>query len=154
MQLSETNSYLFAMENIYHFVFIWGKSNNGKRSYWTNNQAFCFKVSAWERAIANFYNDTIVGKPLLKIGTMLRKAMLFHFIYLVCVPIFASFWGVKIFQKMLPSKPNCMFIITALGKPLLKIGTMLTVIVLLCLVRLPTNFHAIWGLFTVQATKG
>ncbi len=44
-----------------------------------------------ERAIANFYIDTIVGKPLLKIGTMLRKAMLIHFIYLVCVPIFASF---------------------------------------------------------------
>jgi hypothetical protein len=48
-------------------------------------------VSACERARANFHIDTTIGKPLLKIGTMLRKAMLFHFIYLVCVPIFASF---------------------------------------------------------------
>jgi hypothetical protein len=70
-------------------------------------------------AIANFYIETTGGK--------LRKAMLFHFIYLVCVPIFASFQGVKMFLKMLPSKPKCMFIGTALGKPLLKIGTMLTV---------------------------
>jgi hypothetical protein len=70
-------------------------------------------------AIANFYIETTGGK--------LREAMLFHFIYLVCVPIFASFQGVKIFLQMLPSKPKCMFFGTALGKPLLKIGTMLTV---------------------------
>jgi hypothetical protein len=47
--------------------------------------------SLHERAIADFYIGTIVGNPLLKIGTMLRKAMLIHFIYLVCVPIFALF---------------------------------------------------------------
>jgi hypothetical protein len=40
---------------------------------------------------SEFYIDTVVGKPLLKMGTMLRKAMLFHFIHLVCVPIFALF---------------------------------------------------------------
>ncbi len=72
----------------------------------------------------NFYIDTTIGKPLLKIGTMLRKAMLFHFIYLVCVLIFASLSGFKIFKEMVPSKPKCMFIGAALGKALLKIGTM------------------------------
>ncbi len=58
---------------------------------------------------------------------------------------------------MLPSKPKCMLIGTALGKPLLKIGTMYVNsnnVVPLHLVRLPMNFHPIWGLFTVQATKG
>ncbi len=87
------------MENIYHLVFIWGQMNQGKRSYLTNNQAFRFKVSAWDRAIANFYIDTTESKHLLKIYTILRKAMLFHFIYLVCEPISASFGGVKIFPK-------------------------------------------------------
>ncbi len=121
VQLSKTDGYLFAMENIYHLIFIWGKSNQGKRS-WTNNQAFHFKVSAWERAPGNFQIDTIVGEPQLKIGTMLRKAMLFHLIYLVCVTIFL---------KMLPSKPKCMLIDTASGKPLLKIGTILLTVAML-----------------------
>jgi hypothetical protein len=31
-------------------------------------------------AKANFYIDTAIGKPLVKVGTMLRKAMFFHFI--------------------------------------------------------------------------
>jgi hypothetical protein len=42
-------------------------------------------------AIANFCINTTIGKLLLKIGTMLGKAMLFQVIYLVCVRIFASF---------------------------------------------------------------
>ncbi len=41
--------------------------------------------------IANFCINTTIGKLLLKIGTMLGKAMLFQVIYLVCVRIFASF---------------------------------------------------------------
>jgi hypothetical protein len=34
---------------------------------------------------------TALGKPLLKIGNMLTKAVLFHFIQLGCVPILAPF---------------------------------------------------------------
>jgi hypothetical protein len=34
---------------------------------------------------------TALAKPLLKIGTMLRKAKLFHFIQLACVRIFMLF---------------------------------------------------------------
>jgi hypothetical protein len=33
MQLFKTEGYLFAMENIYHLVFIRGESNQGKRIY-------------------------------------------------------------------------------------------------------------------------
>jgi hypothetical protein len=32
-----------------------------------------------------------LGKPLLKIGNMLTKAVLFHFIQLGCVPILTPF---------------------------------------------------------------
>ncbi len=35
--------------------------------------------------VAHVYIDTAIGKSLLKICTMLRKAMLFHFIYLVYI---------------------------------------------------------------------
>jgi hypothetical protein len=50
--------------------------------------------------------------------------MLFHLQYLVGVEMFTSFGGVKILRKILPSKSKCMFIATALVKPLLKIGLM------------------------------
>jgi hypothetical protein len=53
-------------------------------------------------SIMNFYIDTAIGKLLSKIFTMLRKAMLFHLIHLVYVPIFTAIGGVKILSKMLP----------------------------------------------------
>jgi hypothetical protein len=89
---------------------------------WTNTQVFLL----WSVFRSAFYIDSAIGKSLLKIGTIHRKAMLFYLVCLVYVPIFVSFRGVKLFCKKLPAKPKCMFPCTALGKPLLKIGTMLT----------------------------
>jgi hypothetical protein len=41
---------------------------------------------------------TALGKPLLKIGTMLTKAVLFHFIQLGCVPIFMPIGDFSLFR--------------------------------------------------------
>ncbi len=50
---------------------------------------------------------TALGKPLLKIGTMLTKAVLFHFMQLGCVPIFMPYGDFSLFRlqrvKTLPA---------------------------------------------------
>ncbi len=68
---------------------------------------------------------TALAKPLLKIGTMAMKVMLFSFVQLGCVQIFRPFRGVKILRKNVAAKPKCTFIVTAVARPLLKIGTIL-----------------------------
>jgi hypothetical protein len=60
--------------------------DTGKRSYLSKKQparllqSFCMREGP-----QRIYINTLIGKRLLKIGTMLRKAMFFHFSYLICV---------------------------------------------------------------------
>ncbi len=51
-------------------------------------------------AIANFYINTAIGKPLLKTGSTMLGKMFFFFIYLVCVQIFTPF------ADFLPFRPQ------------------------------------------------
>jgi hypothetical protein len=50
---------------------------------------------------------TALGKPLLKIGTMLTKAILFHFIQLGCVPIFTPFGDFSPFRLQRVKQNKC-----------------------------------------------
>jgi hypothetical protein len=90
----------------YNWAFIRGELNQGMRHSWTNNHAFCFKASAWERGYSQFYIVTAIGKLLLKICTMLGKTILFHFIYLVWRMNFYFILGVKILPKCCPQSQN------------------------------------------------
>ncbi len=87
--MSKTYGYLFAMENICHLVLFEEKQFRGKEVI--EQIGLASKHLHKRGAIANFCINTTIGKLLLKIGTMLGKAMLFQVIYLVCVRIFASF---------------------------------------------------------------
>jgi hypothetical protein len=58
-------------------------------------KTFFFKLPAKPKCM---FPCTALGMPLLKIGTMLTKAVLLHFIQLGCVQIFTPFGDFSLFR--------------------------------------------------------
>jgi len=109
------------------FVFYLRKIEPCKEKLLNTHPGHLLWIFCMTQLHAQIYTEIPIGKPLLKIGAMLRKAMLFHSIYWVCVPIFVSFWD---FENLKSD------------------------IVPFYSIRLCSNFHAIWRLFTFSARKG
>ncbi len=90
VQFSKTDYYLFLTENIYHFDLFLGESNQGEKLL-KKQSGILFHNATGERDYSKFFSiETAIGRPLLKIGTMLGK-ILFSFISSVCVHIFMLF---------------------------------------------------------------
>jgi hypothetical protein len=99
---------------------------------------------------------TALAKPLLKIGTMAMKVMLFSFVQLGCVQIFRPFRGVEILPKNVARKAEVHIYCHCLSQAPVedRYYTQKGNVAPLPLTRLYTNFYAVWRIFTVPAGKG
>ncbi len=132
------------------------KIKPGKQKFLNNTCTYSILFQSKFILTKSIFIHTTLAEPLLKICTIFTKAMLLHFLQIICVWIFTTFGECSQFRLDVARKVKVHVYRHCLSQAPVedRYYTHESNVAPLCISKLYSNFHVNWRVFNVPAKKG